>query len=62
MANNVSISQDKDGKVVIVFDPKMSLGDSKSGKTTIVASTYGFERVLTSTGSVSISLNVTRSK
>lgn len=60
--NNVNISTDKDGMIVIKIDPKLSLGDSKSGKTIMVATTNGFSNLVTSTGMVSLSLNCTRAK
>lgn len=59
-ANNVHISTDTDGNIVIRINPRMTLGLSKSGKSNMVASTNGFTRIVTNTGMVSVSMNVIR--
>ena len=54
---NVKISTDKKGIMTIVVDTKKEQGLSKSGKTTIIATTGGNKEV---EGGVHVGLNVYR--
>jgi hypothetical protein len=53
-AKNFTVVELKDGKVAFVFDPKKELGDSKSGKTTLISTTSGAVKV----NGFTISMNV----
>lgn len=44
-AKNFTVVELKDGKVAYVFDPKVELGASKSGKTQIISTTSGAVKV-----------------
>lgn len=51
------------GKVVITIDPSKTHGDSKSGKTEIIASTQGNQPFATSkNGQIVVGLNVYKRK
>lgn len=54
MAKNVTIVTDKKGIMTITIDTNKDFGASKSGKTTIIASTEGNKRE----GDVFVGLNV----
>ena len=59
---NVEIKE-VSGKIVITIDPSKEFGDSKSGKTTSVASTKGNQPFATSKhGQVVIGVNVYKKK
>jgi hypothetical protein len=49
--------EEKNGKVIITLDPAARHGQSKSGKTTIVASSQGNVTIPTSKGNVVIGVN-----
>lgn len=61
MAGNCEIKQAA-GKITITIDLSKSLGPSKSGKTILVASTYGNQTVSTPKGHVSLGVNCYRAK
>ena len=50
----------KDDKLTIEVDLSKNFGKSKSGKTTIIASSHGAELVPHKDGTVSVNLNVYR--
>lgn len=52
--NNLEFVQLDDGRFAIVFDPKKSLGTSKSGKSDLIASTNGNMGVSDFTAGVNI--------
>jgi len=54
---NIEIRNLDDGKTAIVFDPKGRHGRSASGKTIIVASTEGNQKIITPTGEVTVGFN-----
>ena len=54
---NVEIEIRADGSVAVVFDPAKRLGPSASGKTTIVATTGGNQKIVTPAGEVTIGFN-----
>lgn len=56
--DNVQVNL-KEGKLVLEIDPKVDFGQSKSGKSTIIASTRGSQKLMLPSGeTVSISVNV----
>lgn len=55
--SNIEVLKLDDGRIAYVFNPAMSLGPSKSGKTTMVSTTSGS---LTLPGLPVISVNVYR--
>ena len=54
---NVEIEIRADGRVAVVFDPAKRLGPSASGKTTIVATSSGNQKIVTPVGEVAIGFN-----
>lgn len=58
---NLTITTNKDGTVTITFDPKKSLGPSKSGKTTMIATTSG-AAALPGDTDVKININIYRNQ
>lgn len=54
---NVEVEVRPDGKVAIVFDPKVRLGPSASGKTVIVATSGGNQKIATPAGEVTVGFN-----
>ena len=58
---NVDIQVEGD-KIVITIDASKNLGPSRSGKTTMVATTSGNQVVATKSGQVVIGLNVYKHK
>jgi len=53
-AANLEFIELEDGRMAIVFDPKKSLGNSKSGKSVLIASTNGNKGVNDFTAGVNI--------
>jgi len=47
----------KDGKLIITIDTTQELGSSRSGKSLMVATTGGNQKVTTPEGTISIGLN-----
>lgn len=58
---NIKI-ETKDGKIIITIDATQTHGSSKSGKSTIVASTEGNQAVDTPEGRIIIGVNAYKSK
>lgn len=54
---NVEVEVRPDGKVAIVFDPKVRLGPSASGKTLMVSSSSGNQVINTPAGPVTVGFN-----
>lgn len=54
---NLEVIVRDDGKVAIVFNPKVRLGPSASGKTIIVSSTGGNQTIQTPAGPVTVGFN-----
>ena len=52
--NNCEFVELEDGRVAIVFDPKKSIGVSKSGKSKLIASTNGNMSVSDFTAGVNV--------
>ena len=54
---NIEIEIRANGTVALIFDPAKRLGPSASGKTTIVATSSGNQKIVTPAGEVTIGFN-----
>lgn len=55
---NVDIKIDENGIMTITVDTNLRVGDSKSGKTILIGSTDGNEKIQTRGGVIHIGVNV----